>query len=103
VGMWFERFVIIVTSLYRDFMPSAWAIYKPTLIDIFTYLGTLGLFFTCFLLFIRWIPMIAVAEIKGVLPAADPHYGHARHAHGAHGKEDDHSEPAGEAVPVPGE
>jgi molybdopterin-containing oxidoreductase family membrane subunit len=88
VGMWFERFVIIVTSLYRDFMPSAWAIYKPTLVDIGTYLGTLGLFFTCFLLFIRWIPMIAVAEIKGVLPAADPHY--------------DHSEPAG-AVPVPGE
>ncbi len=100
VGMWFERFVIIVTSLYRDFMPSAWAIYKPTLIDIFTYLGTLGLFFTCFLLFIRWIPMIAVAEIKGVLPEADPHFGHA---HGHEHSEDDHSEPAGEAVPVPGE
>ncbi len=97
VGMWFERFVIIVTSLYRDFMPSAWAIYKPTIIDIFTYMGTLGLFFSCFLLFIRWIPMIAVAEVKGVLPAADPHFGHA-HAH----DEAHHSEPAG-AVPVPGE
>ena len=56
VGMWFERFVIIVTSLYRDFLPSLWAIYQPTLVDIFTYMGTLGLFFTCFLLFIRWIP-----------------------------------------------
>jgi molybdopterin-containing oxidoreductase family membrane subunit len=97
VGMWFERFVIIVTSLYRDFVPSMWAIYKPTLVDIFTYLGTLGLFFTCFLLFIRWIPMIAVAEVKGVLPAADPHFGH-HHAH----DEDDHPEPAG-ALPVPGE
>jgi molybdopterin-containing oxidoreductase family membrane subunit len=97
VGMWFERFVIIVTSLYRDFMPSMWAIYKPTLVDIFTYLGTLGLFFTLFLLFIRWIPMIAVAEVKGVLPAADPHFGHA-HAH----DDEHHAEPAG-AVPVPGE
>jgi molybdopterin-containing oxidoreductase family membrane subunit len=74
IGMWFERFVIIVTSLNRDFLPSAWGYYQPTLIDIFTYLGTLGLFFTCFLLFIRWIPMIAIAEVKGVLPEADPHY-----------------------------
>jgi molybdopterin-containing oxidoreductase family membrane subunit len=97
--MWFERFVIIVTSLYRDFMPSAWAIYHPTLIDVFTYLGTLGLFFTLFILFIRWVPMIAVAEIKGVLPEADPHYGHAHdHAHEGHHSEADHG-----AVPVPGE
>jgi molybdopterin-containing oxidoreductase family membrane subunit len=100
VGMWFERFVIIVTSLYRDFVPSSWAIYKPTLIDIFTYLGTLGLFFTLFLLFIRWVPMIAVAEVKGVLPAADPHFGHG-HAHDH--DEDHHSAPAGEPEPVPGE
>jgi molybdopterin-containing oxidoreductase family membrane subunit len=100
VGMWFERFVIIVTSLYRDYMPSMWAIYKPTLIDVFTYLGTLGLFFTLFLLFIRWIPMIAVAEVKGVLPAADPHYGHDHdHAH----DDEPHSEPGHEPVPVPGE
>jgi molybdopterin-containing oxidoreductase family membrane subunit len=98
VGMWFERFVIIVTSLYRDFMPSMWAIYKPTLIDIFTYLGTLGLFMTCYLLFIRWVPMIAVSEVKGVLPAADPHFGHD-HAH----DEAPHSEPGAEPVPVPGE
>src|SRR5437660_4448379 len=79
IGMWFERFVIIVTSLHRDFIPSSWGYFSPTLIDIFTYMGTLGFFFTCFLLFIRWIPMIAVAEVKGTLPAADPHYGHAAH------------------------
>jgi molybdopterin-containing oxidoreductase family membrane subunit len=96
--MWFERFVIIVTSLYRDYMPSMWAIYKPTMIDIFTYLGTLGLFFTLFLLFIRWIPMIAVAEVKGVLAAADPHFGHD-HDH----DEEPHSEPGHAPVPVPGE
>jgi molybdopterin-containing oxidoreductase family membrane subunit len=74
IGMWFERFVIIVTSLHRDFIPSSWGMYRPTLVDICTYLGTLGLFFTAFLLFIRWIPMIAIAEVKGVLPEADPHY-----------------------------
>ena len=82
IGMWFERFVIIVTSLHRDFLPSSWGYYRPTLVDIFTYLGTLGLFFTAFLLFIRWVPMIAVAEVKGVLPEADPH-----HDGGAHGGE----------------
>ncbi len=72
--MWFERFVIIVTSLHRDFLPSSWGYFRPTLVDIFTYAGTLGLFFTAFLLFIRWIPMIAIAEVKGVLPEADPHH-----------------------------
>lgn len=84
IGMWFERFVIIVTSLHRDFLPSSWGYFRPTLVDIFTYAGTLGLFFTAFLLFIRWIPMIAIAEVKGVLPEADPHYdeGEAAHAPG---------------------
>jgi len=82
IGMWFERFVIIVTSLYRDFVPSSWGSFRPTLVDIFTYAGTLGLFFTAFLLFIRWIPMIAIAEVKGVLPEADPH--HHDDSHGAH-------------------
>jgi hypothetical protein len=79
IGMWFERFVIIVTSLYRDFLPSSWGWFRPTLVDIFTYAGTLGLFFTAFLLFIRWIPMIAIAEVKGVLPEADPHHEHGEH------------------------
>jgi molybdopterin-containing oxidoreductase family membrane subunit len=87
IGMWFERFVIIVTSLHRDFLPSSWGYFRPTLVDIFTYAGTLGLFFTAFLLFIRWIPMIAIAEVKGVLPEADPHFeagDHHDEAHGAH-------------------
>jgi hypothetical protein len=79
IGMWFERFVIIVTSLYRDFLPSSWGWFRPTLVDIFTYAGTLGLFFTAFLLFIRWIPMIAIAEVKGVLPEADPHHDASEH------------------------
>ena len=84
IGMWFERFVIIVTSLFHDFLPSSWGAYSPTLIDIFIFLGTLGLFFTAFLLFIRWVPMIAIAEVKGVLPEADPHYEPEGHAHEAH-------------------
>ena len=103
VGMWFERFVIIVTSLYRDFVPSSWAYYKPTLVDIFTYLGTLGLFFTLFLLFIRWVPMIAIAEIKGVLPAADPHFGDAHHPAEPLAGENHPEHDAPGAVPVPGE
>ncbi|REJ64807.1 MAG: hydrogenase [Planctomycetota bacterium] len=69
IGMWFERFVIIVTSLHRDFLPSSWAGYAPTIIEILTFLGTFGLFFTCFLIFCRFVPVIAIAEVKGVLPA----------------------------------
>lgn len=67
VGMWFERFIIIVTSLERDFLPSSWAHYAPTLIELTTLAGSFGLFFTCFLLFCRVLPMIAIAEVKGVL------------------------------------
>jgi len=67
IGMWFERFVIIVTSLHRDFLPSSWAMYKPTIIEIATLAGSFGLFFTCFLLFARFIPFIAIGEVKGVL------------------------------------
>jgi molybdopterin-containing oxidoreductase family membrane subunit len=67
VGMWFERFVIIVTSLHRDFLPSSWANYTPTIIELLTLLGTFGLFFTLFLLFCRFLPVIAIAEVKGVL------------------------------------
>src|SRR6476469_2257326 len=66
VGMWFERFVIIVIGLHREFLPSNWAYYHPTIVDICTYIGTFGLFFTCFLLFIRFLPMIAISEVKGV-------------------------------------
>ncbi len=67
IGMWFERFVIIVTSLHRDFLPSSWAMYSPTSIEIATLAGSFGLFFTLFLLFTRFIPFIAIGEVKGVL------------------------------------
>jgi molybdopterin-containing oxidoreductase family membrane subunit len=67
VGMWFERFIIIVTSLERDFLTSSWADYMPTSIELATLAGSFGLFFTCFLLFCRILPIIAMAEIKGEL------------------------------------
>src|SRR3990167_4941912 len=67
VGMWFERFVIIVTSLHRDYLPSSWASYAPTWIEVATFAGSFGLFFTCFLLFCRFVPVIAISEVKGVL------------------------------------
>jgi len=74
IGMWFERFVIIVISLHRDFLPGNWGYFKPSVVDICTYIGTFGLFFTMFLLFLRFLPMIAISEVKGVTPQADPHH-----------------------------
>lgn len=74
VGMWFERFVIIVTSLSRDFLPSSWAAFVPTPIDILMLIGSFGMFFMLFLLFCRYLPMVAMAEVKSVLPQA--HGGH---------------------------
>ncbi len=68
IGMWFERFVIIVGALSRDFLPSSWASYTPTSIEIATLIGSFGLFFTLFLLFCRFLPMIAISEVKAVLP-----------------------------------
>jgi molybdopterin-containing oxidoreductase family membrane subunit len=73
VGMWFERFVIVVTSLHRDFLPSAWGLYAPTTWDILTLIGSFGLFFTMFCLFVRFLPMVAISEVKGVLPEARVH------------------------------
>ncbi len=67
VGMWFERFIIIVASLERNFLPSSWSSYTPTSIELATLLGSFGLFFTCFLIFCRFLPMIAISEVKGVL------------------------------------
>ncbi|MDD4788633.1 MAG: polysulfide reductase NrfD, partial [Pirellulales bacterium] len=67
VGMWFERFVIIVTSLSRDFLPSSWGHYAPTRIDVAMLLGSFGLFFTLFLLFCRYLPMVAMAEVKAAV------------------------------------
>jgi Ni/Fe-hydrogenase subunit HybB-like protein len=84
IGMWFERFVIIVISLHRDFLPSNWGYYAPTWVDICTYLGTFGLFFTMFLLFIRFVPMIAVSEVKAIIPEGDPHHPRGGAKEGGH-------------------
>jgi molybdopterin-containing oxidoreductase family membrane subunit len=69
IGMWFERFVIIVLSLHRDFLPSSWGMFHPTYIDIGTYLGTFGLFLTLYLLFTKFCPIIAIGEVKSTLSA----------------------------------
>jgi molybdopterin-containing oxidoreductase family membrane subunit len=75
IGMWFERFVIIVTSLYRDYLPSSWSTYySPTIWEIGFYLGTFGLFFTCYFLFSKFFPVIAIAEIKHILKRSGESY-----------------------------
>ena len=75
IGMWFERFVIIVTSIYRDYLPSSWSTYySPTIWEIGFYVGTFGLFFTCFFLFAKYFPTIAVTEIKYVLKTSGENY-----------------------------
>jgi molybdopterin-containing oxidoreductase family membrane subunit len=76
VGMWFERFVIVVTSLAQDFSPGSWGYFKPTWVDMGMLIGSFGLFMTLFLLFIRYLPVIAIAEVKAVMPKADPHGHH---------------------------
>ncbi|MFT4547941.1 MAG: Ni/Fe-hydrogenase subunit HybB-like protein [Pseudoalteromonas tetraodonis] len=73
-GMWFERFVIIVTSISQDFLPGAWDFYHPSITEKLTFLGTFGLFMGLFLLFLRFLPVIAISEVKGVLPQSDPHF-----------------------------
>ena len=70
VGMWLERFVIIVTSLHRDYLPSSWGMYKPTIWDWSTYLGTIGLFFTLMFIFLRLLPAISIFEVRTLLPEA---------------------------------
>jgi Ni/Fe-hydrogenase subunit HybB-like protein len=67
IGMWFERFVIIVTSLHRDYIPSSWAMFYPTWVDVSVFIGSIGIFFTMFLLFIRVLPSVAIAEVKLLL------------------------------------
>jgi molybdopterin-containing oxidoreductase family membrane subunit len=67
IGMWFERFVIIVTSLHRDYIPSSWAMFYPTWVDVSIFIGSIGVFFTLFLLFIRVLPSVAMAEVKLLL------------------------------------
>ncbi len=75
VGMWFERFVIIITSLAQDFLPSSWGMFYPTWVDYGMLIGSFGLFFTMFLLFLRFLPVAAMAEIKTVMPQAHAHSG----------------------------
>ncbi len=70
IGMWFERFVIIVTSLHRDYLPSSWVMFYPTLVDVGVYLFTFGFFGTCFLLFAKFFPVINMAEVKAVLKSS---------------------------------
>ncbi len=74
IGMWFERFVIIVSSLSRVFLQSSWDYFSSSLFDILTLVGSFGLFFTGFLLFVRFLPIVSMADVKNVLPQANPHY-----------------------------
>ena len=74
IGMWFERFVIIVTSLHRDYLPSSWTMYSPTFVDIGIFLGTIGFFFTLFLLYARTFPVIAQAELKSIVKSSGSEY-----------------------------
>jgi Ni/Fe-hydrogenase subunit HybB-like protein len=71
VGMWLERYIIVVVSLHRDFLPSSWGIYEPTIWDVATFVGTIGLFFFLFFLFIRSLPMISIFEVRTLLPQAE--------------------------------
>jgi molybdopterin-containing oxidoreductase family membrane subunit len=73
IGMWLERFVIVVTSLHRDFLPSSWGYYAPTIWDWAVYVGTLGFFMTAILLFVRVLPLITIFELRMLLPAAAVH------------------------------
>ena len=70
IGMWFERFVIIVTSLHRDYLPSSWTMFSPTFVDIGIFIGTIGFFFVLFLLYSRTFPVIAQAEVKSIMKAS---------------------------------
>jgi molybdopterin-containing oxidoreductase family membrane subunit len=75
IGMWLERYMIICSSLSRDYLPSSWGIFRPTIWDILTYFGSLGVFLSAFLLFCRFLPMISMSELRAMVP-------------GAHGKEE---------------
>jgi molybdopterin-containing oxidoreductase family membrane subunit len=77
IGMWLERFVIVITSLHRDYLPSAWGMYQPTVWDWATFVGTIGLFLFLLLLFIRFLPMISIFEMRTLLPGAEVKEGEA--------------------------
>ena len=71
VGMWLERFVIVVTSLHRDFLPSSWGMYSGTFWDWSVFVGTLGLFLALLFLFVRFLPMISIFEMRAIVPQAE--------------------------------
>ena len=79
LGMWLERFNIVVTSLHRDYLPSSWSYYTPSLVEVGIFAGTFGLFFTCFLLFLRVAPVIAFHEVKHTLSEQEPASPGGRH------------------------
>ncbi len=79
IGMWFERFVIIVISLHRDYIPSSWTMYKPSWVEMGIYFGTLGIFMTLFLAFARFFPVVAIAEIKSILKVSGNQYRKKQH------------------------
>lgn len=90
IGMWFERFVIIATTLARDYLPSSWSLYSPSWVEIGIYIGTFGLFFTCYLIFVRVAPVVAVAEIKSILKTGGDQYVGENAKHNHHHHEADH-------------
>jgi molybdopterin-containing oxidoreductase family membrane subunit len=92
-GMWFERFVIIVTSLTRDFLPTSWHNFWPTWVDLCTLTGSFGLFMTLFLLFCRYLPTVALAEVKTVMPQAHAHGPHGPDSHSSDYRPDEHHNP----------
>ncbi len=89
IGMWFERFVITVTSLSRDYLPSSWGYFSPTIFDGLMFFGSFGVFMSLYLLFCRYLPTIAMSEVKGVM-SSDAHAKHVQeelvggHSHGHH-------------------
>jgi len=99
IGMWFERFVIIATTLARDYLPSNWSYYFPTWVEMGIFLGTMGLFFTLYLLFVRVAPVVAIAEIKSILKTGGDqyvgpnaiHHAHGDHLHAHDGGHEDHA------------
>ncbi len=92
IGMWFERYVIIASTLARDFLPSSWSYYSPTWVEICLFLGSQGLFFTCFLIFTRVAPVVAIAEVKSILKAAGNQYAgkNTMPSHHDHSHEEEH-------------
>ena len=85
IGMWLERFVIVITSLHRDFIPSEWAMYYPTIWDWATFLGTIGLFLALMFLFIRFLPMMSMFELRQLIPVNGDRRGNGTDG-GAHGR-----------------